>query len=83
MESAIVGALVQAGTAGGVVVWFMFRNEGRMDALTRAVNRLTLAHALDVATRPTADEATRALARDLIEEIKADRHAPAPVPAVA
>lgn len=73
MESAIVGALVNAGAAGVVLAWFMVRAESRLEALTRAVSRLALAQALDVATRPHAPEATRAQARELVEEIKADR----------
>lgn len=82
METAIIGALIQAGTVGAVAAWFMFRAEGKLDALARAVNRLALAAALEVATRPTADEKTRTLARELADDVKADnRRAPAPATA--
>lgn len=49
------------------IVWYMLReNRAAMNGVARELSDLTLVMALDVATRTTANPATRRIARDMV-----------------
>ena len=67
-----VSNLVNVGAVGVVLAWFMVRAERKLDELIRAVNRLAMAHAIDVATRDDAPVIVKTQAKAIMEEIKGE-----------
>jgi hypothetical protein len=69
--AAIAAALVAAQTG---MIWFLLREvRAAVNGLARETSDLTLAIAIDIATRDTANVATRAVARQLVRERDAVR----------
>ena len=69
--------LLQTGAVGIVLLWFMIRAERLLTELTKSVNRLALASALEVATRDNAPEVIREQAKAIITGIKRSSSFPA------
>lgn len=64
-------ALLQYGITGIVLAWFMFRVEAKLDASTKAMDRMTRAVTLAVISMPGVDEPMRRAARDLLYDTPA------------
>lgn len=80
-----LGPLLQSGSLGVVLGWLMWRVEGKMDKqnaateqLRQAINRLAMAHLLEVASRPEVPQAVKYQAQVMINEIKAETPTPPP-----
>ena len=71
-----VSNLVNIGAVGVVLAWFMLRAEKKLDELIRAVNRLAMSHAIDVATRNDAPTVIKRQAEAILQEIKSSDKAP-------
>jgi hypothetical protein len=51
------------------MMWYMLReNRAAMNGVARELSDLTMVIALDVATRPSANEATRRMATDMVKQ---------------
>ncbi len=62
--------LAQFGVLGVILMWFMFRTEGRLMAIEKSCDRLAKAILLQVATDPHVHSATKEQARSLMAEIE-------------
>ena len=72
--------LINLGAVGIVLAWFMVRSESKMaetaaalDRLRQAVNRLAMAHLLEVATREDAPTVVRKQAEAVLKEIRSEQ----------
>lgn len=62
--------LVQLGVSGVVLLWFMFRCEGRMNDLKDAMEMLTKAHLLSVIANQESSKAVRDQAEQIIRDLE-------------
>ena len=76
----IVAGLVQYGPLGIILAWLMFRVEDRLkeqvrsnDRVRQAINRLAMAHLLEVATREEAPPVVKQQATAMLDEIRAEQ----------
>lgn len=68
LPAAIAGAAAAAGVLGPLM-WYLLREmRAAMNGLAREVSDLTLVIAVDIATRPSANTATRDLASQMVKE---------------
>lgn len=67
-------ALLNAGVAGVVAAWFMFRAESRMKLIEAALDRLTRSQLLTLLARPDVDEPVKAEARRIYSETAGPAH---------
>lgn len=67
-----VSALLNLGGLAVVAYLLLTRLEVRMSALERAVNRLVVVQALEIATRETSSERVKQQARELIQQVRRD-----------
>lgn len=65
----IVGILLNAGVAGGMLLWFMSRAENRLERAERALDRLTRAQMLTLIARPDVEEPIKQHARLILSEM--------------
>lgn len=59
IPEAVVAALIQAGPAGAVVLWFMWRDGKKLDSLTEALNHLIQMTHFEVMSRPRLDDRSK------------------------
>jgi len=63
----LVASLINSGPFGAIVLWFMWRDGKKLDAMTEALNHLIQVTAIDVQSRPTLHERNK----EELEEIMA------------
>jgi hypothetical protein len=68
MPDSLVNALVQVGVLGPVLAWMMIRHDAKIERMVEAVQNLTRAISLEVATRPGVVERLKQEAHELIEK---------------
>jgi hypothetical protein len=68
-----LGPLINLGAVGAVLAWFLFRSESRMERLESAVDRMTRAMMLELASRPDVSPAIKRQAAEIVEEIDLKR----------
>lgn len=64
-----LGLLIQAGVAGVVLAWFMFRTEARLKGIENAVDRMARANLLLVLSLRDVNNAAKNEASAVIKEI--------------
>ena len=69
MIETVALAILQTGAVGGVLVWHLFRTDGRMRALEEAQNRTTRAILLLTVSQPSASVAHKREAEAIYNEM--------------
>jgi len=65
----LLGSLINFGALGIVLAWFMFRTEGKLERIERALNRLARAELISTLSRPDVDEPVKRQARRALQEL--------------
>lgn len=69
MDPALLQPLLNLGGVGVVLAWFMLRFDARMTEMSGAINNMSKAVLLDLASRPGISPAIREQAQKLVEEL--------------
>lgn len=75
IPEAVVSALIQSGPFGAVVLWFMWRDGKKLDAMTEALNHLIQMTHFEVMTRPRMDDRSREEMTEILAAMERRRKA--------
>lgn len=70
-----IASLINSGPFGAIVLWFMWRDGKKLDAMTEALNHLIQVTALDVQSRPTLHDRNKEELEQILAAIEKRRKA--------